>query len=47
MAKITISNITINKMVSIMTSFCCRLYGLRRGQNKAIKLKEILNDKIN
>lgn len=37
----------IKDMVSIMTSFCCRLYGLRRGQNKAIKLKEILNDKIN
>lgn len=27
---------------AIITSFCCRLYGLRRGQNKAKELKEIL-----
>ena len=26
-------------LVSIITSFCCRLYGLRRGQNKAKKIK--------
>jgi putative resolvase len=31
-------------LVSIITSFCCRLYGLRRGQNKAKKLKEELNN---
>ena len=24
-------------MISIVTSFCCRLYGLRRGQNKVNK----------
>jgi predicted site-specific integrase-resolvase len=33
--------------IAIVTSFCCRLYGLRRGQNKAKKLKEELkNDTI-
>jgi predicted site-specific integrase-resolvase len=31
-------------MISIMTSFCCRLYGLRRGQNKANKIKEIIEE---
>lgn len=30
--------------ISIMTSFCCRLYGLRRGRNKSTKIKEIIND---
>lgn len=30
-------------LISIITSFCCRLYGLRRGQNKAKKIKEELN----
>jgi putative resolvase len=30
-------------LVSVITSFCCRLYGLRRGQNKANKIKEELN----
>jgi putative resolvase len=34
----------IKDMVAIITSFCCRLYGARRGQNKALKVKEILND---
>jgi predicted site-specific integrase-resolvase len=29
-------------LVSIITSFCCRLYGLRRGKNKALKLKDEL-----
>ena len=29
-------------MISIVTSFCCRLYGLRRGQNKVNKIKEEL-----
>ena len=29
-------------LVSIMTSFCCRLYGLRRGNTKAKKIKEII-----
>lgn len=31
-------------LVSIITSFCCRLYGMRRGINKAKKLKSELND---
>jgi putative resolvase len=30
-------------LVSIITSFCCRLYGLRCGQNKAKKIKEELD----
>ena len=35
----------IKDLVSIITSFCCRLYGMRRGYNKAKKLKEeITND---
>ena len=27
-------------LISIITSFCCRLYGLRRGHAKAKKIKE-------
>lgn len=27
-------------LVSIITSFCCRLYGLRRGRNKAAQIKK-------
>jgi len=34
----------IKDMVAVMTSFCCRLYGLRRGQNKAKRIKEVVND---
>lgn len=31
-------------LISIITSFCCRVYGLRRGYNKSVKIKEeILN----
>ena len=29
-------------LVAIITSFCCRLYGLRRGQNKAKEIKAAL-----
>lgn len=29
--------------ISIITSFCCRLYGLRRSKNKTDKIKEQLN----
>lgn len=29
-------------LVAIITSFCCRLYGLRRGQNKKSKIVTIL-----
>jgi predicted site-specific integrase-resolvase len=32
-------------MIAIVTSFCCRLYGARRGQNKAKKMKEALEAK--
>lgn len=35
----------IKDLVSIITSFCCRLYGLRRGNNKSKKIKNIINDK--
>ena len=31
-------------LVSVITSFCCRLYGLRRGQNKANKIKKQLEE---
>jgi putative resolvase len=37
----------IKDMVSLMTSFCCRLYGARRGQNKAKKIKQVINDTNN
>lgn len=30
-------------LVSIITSFCCRLYGLRRGRNKAKEIRETIN----
>jgi len=29
-------------LVSVITSFCCRLYGMRRGQEKAKACKEML-----
>ena len=29
-------------LVSIITSFCCRLYGLRRMKNKVDKIKSVL-----
>jgi len=32
----------MHDLTSVITSFCCRLYGLRRGQNKANKLKQEL-----
>lgn len=35
----------IKDMIAIVTSFCCRLYGARRGQHKRAKIKEILDDK--
>ncbi len=31
-------------LVSVITSFCCRLYGLRRGHNKASKIKYDIKD---
>jgi predicted site-specific integrase-resolvase len=32
----------IKDLISIVTSFCCRLYGLRRCKNKVDKIKEVL-----
>jgi predicted site-specific integrase-resolvase len=32
----------LKDLVSIITSFCCRLYGMRRAKNKADKIKKIL-----
>jgi predicted site-specific integrase-resolvase len=32
-------------LVSIITSFCCRLYGLRRGKNKAKDIRRLFGDK--
>jgi len=34
----------IKDLVSIITSFCCRLYGLRRGKNKVKKIKEVIKN---
>ena len=35
----------LKDFIAVITSFCCRLYGARRGQAKALKLKtEIKND---
>lgn len=34
----------LKDFISIITSFCCRLYGLRRGNNKANKLKKELDE---
>ena len=31
-------------LTSIITSFCCRLYGLRRTKNKLEQIKKIVND---
>jgi putative resolvase len=33
----------VNDFVSIITSFCCRLYGLRRGKSKSNKIKSELD----
>ena len=32
----------LKDFIAIITSFCCRLYGARRGQSKSLKLKEEL-----
>ena len=34
----------LKDLVSIITSFCCRIYGARRGQNKAKAMMDNLND---
>lgn len=33
----------IKDMISIVTSFCCRLYGARRGQNKVKEFRKTLD----
>lgn len=34
----------LKDLVSVITSFCCRLYGLRRGVNKSKKIREMIKD---
>lgn len=34
----------LKDLVAIVTSFCCRLYGLRRGQRKSAVVKRVLCD---
>lgn len=34
----------IKDMISIITSFCCRLYGMRRGYNKAKAIKDSIEN---
>lgn len=34
----------IKDLISIITSFCCRLYGMRRSKNKIDKIKQVLDD---
>lgn len=34
-------------LVAIITSFCCRLYGLRRSTRKVKQIKEVLNEPEN
>jgi predicted site-specific integrase-resolvase len=35
----------LKDFIAIITSFCCRMYGARRGQSKALKMKqELKND---
>jgi predicted site-specific integrase-resolvase len=36
----------LKDMVSVITSFCCRLYGLRRGMNKTKNIKKELADEM-
>ena len=38
-------NDLMKDLVSIITSFCCRLYGLRRGKNKTKQIKTIMDRK--
>ena len=41
----TIEEDLLKDFIAIITSFCCRLYGARRGQSKALKIKtELKND---
>jgi len=37
----------LKDFIAVITSFCCRLYGLRRGQNKTERLKkELCNEPV-
>ena len=38
-------NDLMKDMIAIITSFCCRLYGLRKGKSKTAKIKEIIQEK--
>lgn len=41
-------NDLVKDLIAIVTSFCCRLYGARRGKNKNEKIKKILGaDDVN
>lgn len=37
-------NDLLKDLIAIITSFCCRLYGLKRGNKKSKNMKEILNN---
>lgn len=34
----------IKDLISVITSFCCRLYGLRRGKNKVKKIRSVIKN---
>jgi putative resolvase len=36
----------IKDMISVVTSFCCRLYGLRRSKNKIKAIKEVIRKPV-
>ena len=38
-------NDLMKDMIAIITSFCCRLYGLRRGKSKSTQIKQIISEK--
>lgn len=40
-------NELVRDLISIITSFCCRLYGLRKGINKSKRIKQVLNEDNN
>src|SRR5260221_4876600 len=37
-------NDLMKDLIAVITSFCCRLYGLRKGNNKINKIKEIIKE---
>jgi predicted site-specific integrase-resolvase len=36
-------NDLMKDLVSVITSFCCRLYGNRKGVSKSKEIKELIN----